>query len=66
MGNLEIVIISTIVGFVAYIQGVVTANRKFKHMEIAVRADVIHSAYSQGFKDGENNNDKDTTHGNGN
>jgi|LWDU01.1.fsa_nt_gi hypothetical protein len=57
MENFEIAIISAIVGFVAYIQGVITTKRKFKHIEIVVRSDLLHSAYSQGFRDGEQKND---------
>jgi hypothetical protein len=52
MDSFETIIISAIVGFVAYIQGVITTRRKYTHLKIAVRSDILQSTYSQGFEDG--------------
>lgn len=53
MDSFETIVISTIVGFVAYIQGVVTTRRKHTHLKISVESDILQSTYSQGFQDGE-------------
>lgn len=52
MSNIEIIIISVIVGFVGYVQGTIATRRRLKIQNIAIRAEIIQSAYDQGFQDG--------------
>jgi|APSaa5957512576_1039674.scaffolds.fasta_scaffold195246_3 hypothetical protein len=52
MSDTDVIIISAIVGFVGYIQGVLYTRKRNREISLHIRSDIIQSAYDQGFIDG--------------